>query len=509
MFFVLAAATAFSLSGGGSAPSLIGYDPFSTAGAEHSVAVGPVVATNGIATVAVYQIGRFTGDAAQGMAYSTSFNNGSSWSEGWLPGLTKEQSASNPYDRTTYETIAYSQRFHEFLVSTLPILNAPNAASQAAGDSDTTLPPVVNRSSDGVKWSGPQAVSSGAGEIRPEKNWIACDNSYTSRYYGNCYVVWDDNDNDDAFHAAVSTDGGTTWGPTLSSANNHSSFGGDPVILPNGTVVVPAEDSSGYDGTEANIISFVSTNGGGSWSAAYEVSPIATHTVAGGLRTQSLPTTGVDAYGNVYAVWQDCRFRSNCSSNDLVESVSQNGFSWSTPQRIPLGTVTDGADHFLPALAVKSSLIGGSIGISYYGYPQANCTTSCALYAYYSTWTIGSGSWSAPTALAGPFNPAWFAATGAGYMLGDYFESTYTSSGYLAPITSAVAPSGSTYSEAVYAAQPSSGRFGSFAQKSRESVAAVTQAQIVSAAGKRFTPPAANPARLAPLSKHRHTHHAM
>jgi len=509
MFLLLAAATAFSLFGGGGGTTLAvaGADPLSIPGVEDSVAVGPALATNGSTMVSVFQIGRYSGDAAAGMAVSVSTNGGASWTGSWLPGLTKAQSPANPYDRVTYESVAWDQKYGEFLASTLPIVNV---AEPQYGETDTTLPPVVNRSSNGYSWTGPTPVSNGAGEIRPEKNYIACDNGTSSRYYGNCYVAWDDNDNNDAFHAAVSTDGGVTWGPTQGSANGHSSYGGQPVILPNGTVVVVTEDSSGYDATEKNIISFVSTNGGASWSAAYEVAPITTHTVAGNMRTQSLPTTAVDASGTIYTIWQDCRFRSGCSSNDLVLSESHNGAQWSTPYRIPLDSVTSGADHFLPTLAVRNKIFGSTLGLSYYGYPNANCSVAtCTPYAYFANSYSFGGYWSTPQAIAGPFNNSWFAATGAGYMVGDYFESIYPANGYVAPVTAASAPSGSTYHEYVAVALGAGSNL--FARRAAHAGGTGLGAAdgVALHADAKFHPPV-NPARLAPwrtLEK-KHLHNA-
>jgi hypothetical protein len=482
-----------------------GADPLSIPGVEDSAAVGPVLATNGSGgstVVSLFQIGRFSGDAAAGMAFSVSTNGGQTWNATWLPGLTRAQSPSNPYDRVTYESIAWNQKYGEFLASVLPI---SNVAEPQYGETDTTLPPVVLRSGNGFTWTAPQPVTNGAGEIRPEKNYIACDNNASSRYYGNCYVAWDDNDNNDAFHAATSTNGGVTWGPTLNSANGHSSFGGQPVILPNGTVVVVTEDSSGYDGTAENIIAFVSTNGGASWSAAYEVSPLTTHTVAGDMRTQGLPSTAVDASGTIYTVWQDCRFRSGCSSNDIVLSESRNGIQWSTPYRVPLDSTTSGADHFLPTLAARSTIFGTTLGLSYYGYPNANCTAAtCTPYAYFADSYNDGGSWSSPAALAGPFNNTWFASTGAGYMVADYFESAYPVYGYIAPVTVASPPTGSTYHEMVGVSLGNGYNLWDQSRLARVAGArpglGAADSLSLHTKAKKFDPPV-NPAQLAPWRK--------
>src|SRR5205823_2594199 len=104
--------------------------------------------------------------------------------------------------------------------------------------------------------------------------------------------------------------------------------------------------------------------------------------VAGGMRTSPLPSAEVDASGKVYVVWQDCRFRAGCSSNDIVISSSSDGKTWSAVSRIPIDTTTSTVDHFIPGIAVDPSTSGSTahLGLSYYYFPVSNCTTStCAL----------------------------------------------------------------------------------------------------------------------------------
>ena len=41
------------------------------------------------------------------------------------------------------------------------------------------------------------------------------------------------------------------------------------------------------------------------------------------MRTFSLPSAEVAGDGKVYVAWQDCRFRTGCSSNDIVYSTTR------------------------------------------------------------------------------------------------------------------------------------------------------------------------------------------
>lgn len=100
-------------------------------------------------------------------------------------------------------------------------------------------------------------------------------------------------------------------------------------MLKNGTVVVPF---AAFDG---NMSVFSSTNGGTSWGASTVVASVTDHGVNGGLRTSSLPSAEVDASGKIYLVWQDCRFRSGCTANDIVLTTSLNGKKWTPGNSYP------------------------------------------------------------------------------------------------------------------------------------------------------------------------------
>src|SRR5262249_4878790 len=171
---------------------------------------------------------------------------------------------------------------------------------------------VVNRSTDGgLTWGNSIVVRRvGVGQDF-DKNWIVCDSTPSSPFYGNCYVEYDDAGSGNALHMARSTDGGLTWNE--SSVPNASVIGGQPVVRPDGTVVVPIDN-----GSASSLISTVSTNGGASYSGIVPITGITDHQVAGGLRSDALPSAEVDGAGKVYVVWQDCRFRPGCRSNDIV-----------------------------------------------------------------------------------------------------------------------------------------------------------------------------------------------
>src|SRR5437870_10857271 len=141
---------------------------------------------------------------------------------------------------------------------------------------------------------------------------------------------------------STSTNGGTSWGTSKRTANSATGLGGQPVVQPNGTVIVPIDNAN-----ETSVLAFNSTNGGTSWSSTVTVATISSHTVAGSLRSGPLPSAEIDGSGKVYVVWPDCRFESGCSANDIVMSTSSNGTTWSGVTRIPANTVGSGVDHFI------------------------------------------------------------------------------------------------------------------------------------------------------------------
>ena len=210
----------------------------------------------------------------------------------------------------------------------------------------------------------------------------------------------------------TSSDGGMTWSPAANTADMATGLGGQPVVGANGVVVVPIESADGMQ-----MLAFTSTDGGATWNAKVTISTITDHIVAGNLRTSSLPSAAVDAAGRVYVVWQDCRFRTNCASNDIVLSTSADGSNWTAPTGIPIDAVTSTADHFIPGLAVDPATSGGSahLALTYYFYPNAGCTAAtCQLEVGFVSSADGGNTWSAPVTLAGPMILSWLPSTLSG-----------------------------------------------------------------------------------------------
>ncbi len=398
----------------------ISEDTYTNTTSQHKTQVESDTFAFGSTIVAVQQTGRFFDGGASNITWATSNDNGTNWVTGNLPGITKHDNPANPYDRVSDPAVAYDAQDGVWLVSTLAITEVGGGILGAAV--------LSSRSTDamGTAWNNPVIVSAASGNSNLDKNWIACDNTASSPFYGNCYTQWDDNGQLNKLYMSTSTNGGLTWGAKKATKGNYHGLGGQPVVLNNGTVCVP------YYTGGTQIGAFRSTNGGGSWSAAVLVMNITTHTVAGNLRSLALPSAEVDGSGKVYVVVQDASFRSGASSNDIVMSTSTNCTTWTSKVRIPIDTVTSGVDHFIPGIGVdrNTSGSGAHIGITYYYYPVANCTfATCALRVGYISSANGGTSWAAFTEVAGPMTLSWLPNTSQGRMVGDYTSTSYSASG--------------------------------------------------------------------------------
>ena len=416
-------------------------DPFTNSTSQHRTEVEPDTFAFGSTIVAALQVGRFFDGGASDIGWATSTDGGTTWSNGLLSGITKFQ-GSGPYDRVSDPSVAYDARHDVWLISSL--------ALREVGGSNPPVAPavVVSRSRDGgLTWANPAVVATGRDL---DKNWTVCDTTATSPFYGNCYTQYDDVSTGDQLRMATSTDGGLTW--SEAAVPSMGAAGGQPVVQRNGTVIVPLGDAY-----LSSVRAVTSTDGGLSYAGPVRIAPILAHPVAGNLRSPPLPSAEIDGAGRVYVVWQDCRFRSGCASNDIVMSTSSNGTAWSPVVRIPIDDTTSAVDHFIPGLAVDKATAGSSahLGLTYYYYPQANCSTStCQLDVGFISSSNGGASWSTPMQLAGPMSLGWLARTNQGAMVADYISTSFAGGTAHGVFALANAPSGgcggSLLDEAVY-----------------------------------------------------------
>uniref|UniRef100_A0AAU2VG83 Exo-alpha-sialidase n=1 Tax=Streptomyces sp. NBC_00003 TaxID=2903608 RepID=A0AAU2VG83_9ACTN len=430
--------TPFTLTVNGTGATLtrVSTDPFTNSTSQHATELEPDTFAHGNTVVASSQVGRFSDGGASDIGWNTSTDGGTTWQHGMLPGITTYQGGGS-WARVSDPAVAYDAKHGTWMVAGLVIDTNVNGAGVT-----------VSRSADGLSWQNPVLAVGNDGRGY-DKEWIVCDNTATSAHYGNCYIEVDLTSSGNAVIMSTSTDGGATWSAPISPSGSPSGLGGQPLVQPNGTVVVP------YSTNGSSIRAFNSTNGGSSWSATSLVANVSSHGVAGGLRDgEGLPSAEIDASGKIYVAWQDCRFRSGCPANDIVYSTSTNGTSWSAVTRVPIDAVTSTADHFIPGIGVDKSTSGATakIGVYYYFYPNANCTAAtCQLEVGFLSSTDGGATWSAPQTVAGPMSLSQIASTTQGSMVGDYISTSVVNGKSVAVFAVGKAPTnGQTFDEGLY-----------------------------------------------------------
>ena len=372
-------------------------DPYTNKGSQHKTEVEPDTYSFGTTIVAAFQAGRFySGGGSSNIGWATSTDQGTTWKNGFLSGITKF--AGGTYQRASDAAVAYDAAHSTWLISSLALSTRNGAVVGVAV--------LVSRSTDGgLTWGKPIVVAAAGSNDNFDKEWVVCDETVSSPYYGHCYIEWDNTNLNGRIQMSTSTDGGLTWGSAKSPQNqNFSALGGQPLVQPGGTVIVPiygTDLSTNID----HIYAYTSTNGGSSWNDPVVVSPVTYHIQQATYRGGSLPSAEIDAAGTVYVVWADCRFITNCSADDIVMSTSSDGVTWTAVQRIPIDPVTSGVDHFTAGIAVDKNTAGSTahLALAFYYFPNTNCTNAtCQLYAGYVSSVNGGASWSSNVPLAGP-----------------------------------------------------------------------------------------------------------
>jgi hypothetical protein len=384
----------------------VSTDPFTNASTQHATEVEPDIYSFGGTIVGAYQAGRSKIAGSSDLGWATSSDHGATWRHGMLPGITKQKGGK--FLTVSDPSVVVDAKFRTWMISGLDVVKNANGAGVS-----------VSRSADGLHWIKP-VMAIGVPKDSYDKDWITCDNHAASPHYGNCYIEADIDSKSDTVVMSTSSDGGAIWSAQKTPAGSTLGLGGQPLVQPDGKVIVP------YLSVRGSIAAFSSANGGRTWSKSATISVLRNHFVAGDMRDgEGLPSAELDASGRVYVVWQDCRFRKHCSANDIVLSTSANGTTWSKVKRIPIDPVTSGVDHFIPGIGVDGASSGKAarLAVYYYFLPKAKCTVAtCRLEVGYISSINGGRTWSKPTTVAGPMKVTQLANTDQGRMVGDYIS---------------------------------------------------------------------------------------
>ena len=408
----------------------ISRDPYRNPESQHETQVEPDSFAFGSSVLAVFQSGRIFNGAASNIGFSFSRNGGVTWTRGFLPGTTSFSTPVGPWPRISDPSVAYDAEHHVWLVASLAV---------AAGSSAV----LVSRSSDGVHWNAPVAATTAPtiGPLLLDKEWIACDNGAQSPFRGRCYVSYSDF-RTNAISTQTSTDGGLTWGAPIGSpdAAGRSSILGNfapgvqPVVRPDGMVVIPFYDST-------RLAAVRSVDGGVTFSSAVGVGP-ARYRGVPRLRVSPLPVAEVDGAGTVYLAWADCGVTGGCARNSIVVSSSRDGVTWSAPARVPTGS----ADAELPGLAADPAA-PGRLALAYY------TVTGRSLDVWLVSSRNGGSTWTKPQRLSTrSVSFDWIAATDGGLMVGDYISTSFAGGRAVPVFVLARRPGGGRLHESAFAA---------------------------------------------------------
>ena len=161
-----------------------------------------------------------------------------------------------------------------------------------------------------------------------DKNWVACDNTPSSPFYGRCYLVYTHSADRDMLAVSLSDDSGLTWSAPV-DIGARPAVGVFPAIRPTGELVVVYLWEAGQFAIAASR----STDGGATWACA------CSHRLGRrrlcsirGFRAFPLPSAEVDATGRVWTTWHDCESRGTSTNNAVFVATSPDGAQWSAPR---------------------------------------------------------------------------------------------------------------------------------------------------------------------------------
>jgi hypothetical protein len=408
----------------------VSADPFENSDSQHQTEVEPDTASVGNSVLSAFQAGRFAGGGgSSGIGWAYTEDQGASWNSGFLPALTVNSIPPGPADRATNPSVAYDSVHKSWLIATLTLKgSAPSSAV------------VVSRSADGRNWREPVTVSAPQDTFKHDKSWITCDNSASSPFQGRCYVSWTAWDEGGTILTSRSTDGGSTWSAPAAASDRAKGTGAQPVVRPDGTLVVVALDFN-----MQSLGAIGSIDGGQTFSNWVPIASVSFGRPTE-MRADPFPSVDIDDDGRIYAAWSDCRFRPGCPGvpNDFVMSTSDDGVHWSQPKRLELQEPTSGgSDHLIPGLAVDRSTgaANARLALTYYRLNSPCDLSLCELSVEQTSSPDGGETWNPTRRLnSKPIQLTWLASTELGRMVGDYISTSITGDKLISVVPLADAP---------------------------------------------------------------------
>lgn len=290
------------------------------------------------------------------------FDSGNTWKESELP-------LKQGWDCMTDPAVAFDDFGNAFLIGEPCKFNPDKVGT--SGDL-TGLGMAAYRSKDGgVTWEAPVQLTT---DTNDDKQWVACDNTPSSPFYGNVYVAWGASS---PLRFARSTDHGETWTGKGNEAPGSSlvslSFAPEVSVSPDGTVhILWHIDSS------SEIKYLRSTDGGNSFEPVKTVVsgveslrgnlPVAgnwPHFDNGKFRVITLVTDCAASDKILLVAWADMR---EGRSRIYYRRSLDNGVTWEGPPsgQTLLPNVSYGDTHcFHPQIVATQT---GVIGCAFYTF---------------------------------------------------------------------------------------------------------------------------------------------
>lgn len=414
-------------------PLQLSSDPYSTG--QYQTQVEPGAFAFGSTIVTAFQNGRFSDEGSANIGWATSNDGGMTWKSNFLPGTTRP--VGGPYDRITDPTVAYDALHRTWLIATVAFVYASGGIAAPAV--------LVNLSTDGgLTWSRPVTVDNVGFNGYLDKDWVACDNTATSPYYGHCYAVWDDYDRRNLMEMSTSTDGGRSWGGAQTTADRVGGLDAGLLVQPDGRVIVPVLSNA-----QTAISVYSSTDGGASWNRSITITQAYSYPSSAYYQDHILLSAAMDGLGKLYLAWVDCRFETRCYGNDLVMTTSIDGNTWQPVRRIPIASVGSGVYYYVNGLGADPAAGGtqAHLGLTYYSY-SAGCASNCPLSVGFVSSTDGGTSWSASRKLAGLMYASWLPR--GNNRVGDYVSTVFANGRAFPIFEIAQPPGGGHLNEATY-----------------------------------------------------------
>ncbi len=309
---------------------------------EPYIAVDP---NNPQIVVAVFQQGRFPDGGSVAPGYATSHDGGQTWSADDLPFLTV--ASGGVFERGTDPVVAFGPDGTVY-AQTL-VFGGPRSAI------------AVQRSTDrGLTFGAPVLAQDDTDpNVFNDKNWMAVDTFPSSPHRGRVYAAWDQSSNTGApILLRFSDSRAQTWGPLIAvSGAAAAGIGAIPLVQPNGDLTIIYEDYTIGD----NEVAQTSHNGGLSFDPPVSIGGFQGGSVPD-IRSGGLPAAAVDPVtGDLYAVWQDRRFRSDGVRDVVISTSTNGGVTWSALARVNPDPPNSQLDHLTPAVAA----LDGHVYVTY------------------------------------------------------------------------------------------------------------------------------------------------